>query len=86
MDAASSNAANINTARVNQYENNVDSLNRLIATTNAMKSGSASTLSGIAGNESARQQQAANAKAAKKQQTYSNVGMVAGLAMMGVML
>lgn len=86
VDAAASNTANMNTARINQYENNVSALNRLIATTNAMKSGSASTLSGIASNENQRKIAADNVKAQNKQQRNANIGTVAGLAIMGIAL
>ena len=82
VDAAANNTANINTARINQYESNVGALNRLIASTNAMKNNSASTLDGIAGNESQRRMAEANNKAAAKQ---SNIQTGIGLAGLGIM-
>ncbi|HHE3514006.1 TPA: hypothetical protein ACPDKP_000791 [Pasteurella multocida] len=81
LNAAASNTANINTARIGQYENNINALNRLIASTNAMKKGSASTLQDIANNESQRRMHADNQRAAAKQARYQNIGMVGGLLM-----
>lgn len=81
LNATASNTANINTARIGQYENNINALNRLIASTNAMKKGSASTLQDIANNESQRRMHADNQRAAAKQARYQNIGMVGGLLM-----
>ncbi|UDW84628.1 hypothetical protein K7G91_000915 [Pasteurella canis] len=81
QNATMNNTANINTARIGQYENNVNALNRLIAATNAMKKGSASSLNEIAGNESQRRMHADSQKAASRQARFQNVGMAAGLLM-----
>ncbi len=81
LNATASNTANINTARIGQYENNIGALNRLIASTNAMKKGSASTLQDIASNESQRRMHAENQRAAAKQARYQNIGAAAGLLM-----
>ena len=79
--AAANNTANMNTARINQHESNLSALNRLIATTNAMKQGSASTLNEIASNESMRKQANDTARAQKRQQnTQTAVSAVATIA------
>lgn len=82
IEASASNTANMNTARLTQHENQIGALNRLIASTNAMKNNSASTLDGIAGNESQRRMAAANNKAAARQ---SNIQTGIGLAGLGIM-
>lgn len=83
--AGANNTANMNIARTSQYEANVDALNRLVATTNAMKKGSASTLGGIAQNEANREAQRSAARAADKQARNgliaSGVGLVATIGM-----
>ena len=79
--AAANNTANMHTARINQHESNLSALNRLIATTNAMKQGSASTLNEIASNESMRKQANDTARAQKRQQnTQTAVSAVATIA------
>lgn len=81
--AGANNTANMNIARTSQYEANVDALNRLVATTNAMKKGSASTLGGIAQNEANREAQRSASKAAAKQSKYSLIGTGLGAIAMG---
>ncbi|MBE2897783.1 hypothetical protein HPC37_02800 [Pasteurellaceae bacterium 20609_3] len=79
VNAAASNTANMNTARVDQYEANTGALNRLVAQTNAMKKGSAATLGGIAQNEAQRRMQKDAQYHANKQAKYGALGSIAGL-------
>lgn len=82
QNATLNNTANMNTARIGQYENNINALNRLIASTNAMKKGASSTLSDIAGNEANRRMQNENARAQARQARNQTIGTVAGLGIM----
>lgn len=82
MGAALNNTANVNTARINQYDANINALNRLIASTNSMKKGAASSLDQIAGNESNRRMQNEAAKAQAEQARNANTAAIASAAIM----